>query len=124
MGKFVLKKTANGKVMFNLLAGNSQIICTSQMYASEATAKNGSESVRKNVGSDIEDQTVEGFETKKCPKWELYTDKAGETRFRLKASNGEIIASGEGYKAKSSALNGIESIRKNAPDAEIVKDYE
>ncbi len=49
MGKFVLKKTANGKVMFNLLAGNSQIICTSQMYASEATAKNGIESVRKNA---------------------------------------------------------------------------
>ena len=124
MGKFVLKKAANDKVMFNLLAGNNQVICTSQMYASEATAKNGIESIRKNVGADIEDQTVENFEPKKCPKWELYTDKAGETRFRLKASNGEIIASGEGYKAKASALNGIESIRKNAPDAEVVKDYE
>lgn len=48
-------------------------------------------------------------------KWELYTDKGGEYRFRLKAGNGEVIAlSSEGYKSKASALNGIESIRKNA----------
>jgi uncharacterized protein YegP (UPF0339 family) len=48
-------------------------------------------------------------------------DKAGEFRFRLKARNGEIIAVGEGYKAKASCLNGIDSIRRNAPDAEVVK---
>jgi len=48
-------------------------------------------------------------------KWELYTDKGGEYRFRLKAGNGEVIAlSSEGYASKSGALNGIESIRKNA----------
>ena len=48
-------------------------------------------------------------------KWELYTDKGGEYRFRLKAGNGEVIAlSSEGYTSKSGALNGIESIRKNA----------
>ena len=48
-------------------------------------------------------------------KWELFTDKGGEYRFRLKAGNGEVIAlSSEGYKSKSSAMNGIESIRKNA----------
>ena len=41
--------------------------------------------------------------------------------FNLKAGNGEIIATGEGYKAKNSCLNGIESIRKNAPEAETVK---
>ena len=47
--------------------------------------------------------------------------KAGEFRFRLKARNGEIIAVGEGYKAKASCLNGIDSIRRNAPEAELVK---
>lgn len=47
-------------------------------------------------------------------KFELYTDKAGETRFRLKAGNGEIILSSEGYKKRASALNGIESVKKNA----------
>ena len=52
----------------------------------------------------------------------MYTDKAGETRFRLKAANGEIILASEGYAAKKSCLNGIESVRKNAVDAEIVKE--
>ena len=49
-------------------------------------------------------------------KFEVYTDKAGETRFRLKASNGQVILASEGYKRKASALNGIESVRKNAAD--------
>ena len=48
-------------------------------------------------------------------KFELYQDKAGEYRFRLKASNGEIIGASEGYKAKSGATNGIESVKTNAP---------
>ncbi len=47
-------------------------------------------------------------------KFELYKDKAGEFRFRLKAGNGEIILASEGYKQKASAENGIESVRKNA----------
>ncbi|MEE2879086.1 MAG: YegP family protein [Pseudomonadota bacterium] len=49
-------------------------------------------------------------------KFELYNDKAGEFRFRLKAGNGEIILSSEGYKARASALNGIESVKTNAAD--------
>ena len=49
-------------------------------------------------------------------KFEIYTDKAGETRFRLKASNGQVILASEGYKQKASALNGVESVRKNAAD--------
>lgn len=54
-------------------------------------------------------------------KFELFTDKGGQWRFNLKASNGQIIASSEGYSSKSSALNGIESVRTNAPDAEVVE---
>lgn len=54
-------------------------------------------------------------------KFELYQDKAGEYRFRLKAGNGETIAASEGYKSKASALNGIESVRKNAPGAPTVE---
>ena len=71
---------------------------------------------------DFEYQTVEGFEKVTNPKFEVYTDKAGETRFRLKARNGEIIATGESYKAKASCLNGIDSIKRNA-DSEVVKEY-
>jgi uncharacterized protein YegP (UPF0339 family) len=53
----------------------------------------------------------------------MFIDKAGEFRFRLKARNGEIIAASEGYKAKAGCLNGIESVRKNAVEAEIEKTY-
>ena len=52
-------------------------------------------------------------------KFELYADKSGKFRFRLKASNGQIIAASEAYNSKSSALNGIQSIKTNAPDAPI-----
>jgi len=52
-------------------------------------------------------------------KFELYTDRRGEYRFRLKAGNGEVIAVSEGYKSKRGAMGGIESVRKNAPDAPV-----
>lgn len=54
-------------------------------------------------------------------KFEVYTDAKGEFRFRLKAGNGEVIAVGESYKTKEGCLNGIESVKKNAPDAPIVE---
>ena len=54
-------------------------------------------------------------------KFEVYKDGKDEYRFRLKAANGEIIAVGEGYKTKQGCINGIESIKKNAPEAEIVE---
>lgn len=53
--------------------------------------------------------------------FELYTDRSGEYRFRLKAGNGEVIAISEGYSSKSAALNGIDSVRRNAADAEVVE---
>ena len=92
------------------------------MYTSDASCKNGIESIKKNAPvAAIEDQTVDGFATEKNPKFEVYKDQAGEFRFRLKATNGQIIAVGEGYKALAGCLNGIESIKKNAPDAPVVK---
>jgi hypothetical protein len=119
MGKYVIKKTSNDGFVFNLIASNNQVIGTSQTYKSLASAKAGIESVKKNAGSDIEDQTVKDFEVKKNPKFEVFLDKADEYRFRLKASNGEIILTSQAYKAKTSAKNGIESIQNNA-DSEIV----
>ena len=115
--KFEIKQTKSGGYRFNLIATNGQVIATSETYSSLDSCKNGVESVRKNCASHVEDQTKEGFETLTHPKYEVYKDKAGEFRFRLKAKNGEIIATGEGYKAKASCLNGIESIGKNAPEA-------
>ena len=113
MGKFVVKQTNTG-FKFDLVAGNGEVIATSEVYAAEASCLNGIESVIKcSAAAEVEDQTVETVEAKKHPKFEVYADKAGEFRFRLKARNGEIIATGEGYKARKSCLNGIESVKAN-----------
>jgi len=123
MGKFVITKTKNEEYTFSLKATNGQVIMTAgETFTTLASCKNSIESVKKNAASHVEDQTVENFETLTHPKFELYADKAGEFRFRLKARNGEPIGKSEGYKAKDSALNGIASIGKNAPDADVVEE--
>ena len=123
MGKFVIKQTKSGGFGFNLKATNGQVIATGQTYKSISSCKKGIASIQTNApAAALEDQTAEGYQAEKNPKFEVYTDKAGEYRFRLKAKNGQIIATGEGYTTKKACLNGIESIRKNAPDAAIDKE--
>ena len=117
MGKFTIREK-NGKYSFRLKAGNGEIIATSQMYKSLKTCRAGIDSVRRNApAANVEDQTKEGFQVQKHPKFEVYTDNAGDFRFRLKAKNGQNICASEGYTALKSCLNGIESVRKNAPDS-------
>ena len=120
MGKFLVKTVKTG-VKFDLLATNGQVIGTSEIYKSDASCMNGIESVKKCAEGGIDDLTVEGGEAVKHPKFEVYLDKAGEYRFRLKARNGEIILASEGYKEKRSCMNGIESVKKNAPEAPVEK---
>lgn len=120
MGKFVIKEVKSG-VKFDLKAGNGEVIATSEVYNSMDACKNGVASVQKNAPvAAVENQTVEGYATEKHPKFEIYKDKAGEFRFRLKATNGQIIAVGEGYKALAGCMNGIESVKKNAADSPVV----
>ena len=120
MGKFVIRETASG-VKFDLKAGNGEVIATSEVYNSMDACRNGIASVQKNAPvAAVENQTVEGYAAEKHPKFEVYTDNAGEFRFRLKATNGQVIAVSEGYKALASCLNGVASVQKNAVDAEIV----
>ena len=121
MGKFVIKETASG-YKFDLLAGNGQIIATSEVYNTEAACKRGVESVVKCApGAKLADLT-EGEQSVTNPKFELYQDKAGQYRFRLKARNGQIIAVSEGYTSRPGCENGIESVRKNAADAIVEKE--
>ena len=127
MGKFVIKKTPTGGFNFSLYAANMEkIAVSSQIYTTKASCKKGIESIGKNAvkcveESRIEDQTLKKVESKTCPKFEIYIDKAGLYRYRLIASNGESIAmSEEGYKSKSGCMNGIKSVSLNAPGAEIV----
>ena len=118
-GKFIITTTKNGEFTFNLKAGNGEIILTaSETYTTMGACENGINSVKKNALAAIEDQTRE--ESASNPKYELYQDKAGEFRFRLKAANGQNIGKSEGYKAKASAKKGIASIGKNAPEAPVV----
>lgn len=120
--KFEIRVTKNGGYRFALKAANGQIISTSQVYKTIVTCKKGIASVKVNALAHVEDQTVEEAEivTLKNPKYEVYKDKAGEYRFRLRAKNGQIILSGEGYGTKANCQNGIASIGKNAPEAEVV----
>ena len=121
MGKFIVKETKAG-FRFNLLATNGQVIAVSEVYSSEDACLNGIESVRNSCLGPVEDQTVENFEVQTHPKFEVYQDKAGEFRFRLKAKNGQIVATGESYKQLTGCLNGVDSIKRNAPEAEIVRE--
>ncbi len=104
-GIFELKTTAAGKYLFNLKAANGEIILTSQQYESKASAENGIESVRHNAPID------ERFERK--------TSKAGEPFFVLTAANGQTIGQSEMYTSTSGMENGIESVKKNAPEAKL-----
>ena len=122
MGKFVIKATKTGYT-FSLKAANGQVIAVGgEVYNSLASVKNGIASVAKNAPiANLEDQTISSFKTETNPKFEIYKDKAGEFRFRLKAKNGEIIAASEGYVKKDSCKNGIASVRKNAVDAPVTE---
>ncbi len=120
MGKYVVKEKENG-ASFNLVARNGEVIGSSEFYSTLKSCMNGIESVKNSAPvANVEDQTVVDFEQQKHPKFEVYKDKAGQFRFRLKAKNGEIILVSEGYSAKASCLNGVESVKKNA-DSEVSK---
>ena len=118
-GKFIITKAKNGEYTFNLKASNGEVILTaSETYTSVDACEGGINSVKKNALAQVEDQTR--GETATHPKYELYQDKGGEFRFRLKAANGQNIGKSEGYKAKASAKKGIASIGRNAPDAAVI----
>ena len=120
MGRFVIRQTGTG-YKFDLKASNGETIATSEIYTTQTACEKGAQSVANcAAAAHLADLTAGGEATN--PKFELYEDKAGEYRFRLKARNGEIIAVSEGYKAKASCENGIESVRKNAPEAEVVEE--
>lgn len=123
-GKFEIKKSKDGRYVFNLYASNNVIIATSQVYSSSTSAMNGIKSVIQNtMSAPVEDQTLKNAESFPFPKWELYLDKSDHYRFRLCASNGSCVCHSQGYTSKANCKKGIESIIKFAPGAEIIKAY-
>lgn len=118
-GKFVIRTVPTG-VKFDWKAPNGQTVLTSEVYRTAAACRKGIASVQKSVlTAGLEDLTVPSGRVLSNPKFELYRDKAGAYRFRLKARNGAIIAVSEAYAAKASAISGMESVKKNAPGALI-----
>ena len=123
-GKFEIKKSKDGRFVFNLYASNNVIVATSQVYSSSTSAMNGIKSVIANAATaPIEDQTLKNVTTVPFPKWEIYQDKGDQYRFRLCASNGSCVCHSQGYTAKANCKKGIESIIKFSSDAEITKVY-
>lgn len=106
MGKFEITKRTNGEFQFNLKAANSQVILTSEGYTAKPGCLNGIESVKKNSQDDAR------FETKEA--------KNGKFHFNLKSTNGQIVGSSQMYASKDGCANGIESVKTNAPIAEII----
>ena len=105
-GQFELKKTDSGQFVFNLKAGNGQIILTSQRYQAKASAKAGIESIKKHATDDA--------------YYERKTSTANEPYFVLKAANGQIIGHSEMYASAAAMENGIASVKANAPAAPLV----
>lgn len=105
-GKFELFKDKAGEFRFRLKAGNGEIILASEGYKQRASAENGIESVRKNGPVD--------------ERYERKDTSSGKPMFNLKATNGQVIGTSESYSSESARDNGIESVKKNAPDAALV----
>jgi uncharacterized protein YegP (UPF0339 family) len=105
MGKFVITKRTNGEFQFNLKAGNGQTILASEGYKTKTNCENGIASVRTNSKDDS--------------KFDRKTSTNGKPYFNLKATNGQIIGKSEMYESEALRDNGIESVKKSAPDATI-----
>lgn len=126
-GYFVYSKTPKGNYNFRLKASNKETIAVSEgISATLSTCKSGIESVRKFCNIDkIEDQTLSKCEVLTNPKYEIYKDKQGKFRYRLKANNGNILCiSEEGYASKASCKAGIASVGKWAPNADVMSEDE
>lgn len=119
MGSFIINRTETGFV-FLLKTDDGKTIGNSEVYTTMNSCRNGIESVKKNCNSKIEDQTVDGFEPQKSPKYEIYNDKGGQFRFRLKASNGQNILASMGYETLDECMGYIRCTGEFAPDAPTI----
>lgn len=108
MGSFLITKRANGEFQFVLKAGNGQVILASEGYTTKAACENGIESVKKNSQDDA--------------RFDRLESKNGKPYFNLKATNGQIIGNSEMYESVAARENGIESVKKNASDADVKED--
>lgn len=117
MTRFCIRAVATG-VKFDLLGANGEAVATSEVYRSPAACRKGIASVRLAAPA-AGLWTTESPDVVPHPRFELYRDRAGAYRFRLKARNGAVIAVSQGYTTAAACRAGIESVRQSAPDAVI-----
>jgi uncharacterized protein YegP (UPF0339 family) len=106
-GYYEIKTSANGQPMFNLKAGNDQVILTSQLYSSKEAALKGIASVQKH-GPDP-------------ASFEKLVSSQNEPYFVLKAYNAQVIGTSQMYGSEQARDTGIASVMKNSPTEKIVE---
>lgn len=107
MAKFEIYTDKKQEFRFRLKADNGQNILASEGYNAKSSCTNGIESVRKNSQDDS--------------KFERLESKSGQSYFNLKATNGQVIGTSEMYSSSNAMENGIASVKKNSPTAEVVE---
>ena len=116
MGKFTVRQTATG-FLFELSAANGETVAVSEVYRTRAACEKGIRGISNcAVIAPAAEITQENLPAN--PRFEIFTDKAGEFRFRLRARNGKIIASSQGYGSMQACMGGIESVRQNVQTQE------
>ncbi len=105
MGKFVTKTGKDGQFYFSLKADNGQVILSGEGYTTTAARLKGIESVKKNAKEDA--------------RFERLESTNGKYYFTLKSTNGQVIGQSQMYESPAGRDNGIQSVKNNAPDAEI-----
>ena len=104
-GYFEITTRSDGQFMFNLKAGNHEVILTSEAYTTKAACMNGVESVKSNASDD--------------DRYRRTTTSDGQFRFALEAANGQAIGASEYYETAVARDHGVESVKKTAPGAEV-----
>jgi uncharacterized protein YegP (UPF0339 family) len=112
---YEVKQAHNGDYYFNVVAGNGEIISSSELYSTKSNAQRGARSARSLVAA-LTDPPTTAAPTN--PRFELFHSTDGKTHFRLRAGNGEIVLASQGYSSKASAQNGIASVKENGAYAE------
>lgn len=120
MGRFEITKGRDGRYRFVLIAANGETVAVSEPYDSADSCADGIEKTKKAARAPVDD-LVNGFEHRSGNRYEIYLDRSGEFRFRLRLKNGSILFHGEGYRSKASCRNGIASIGNNAPGAPVIE---
>lgn len=119
-GVYRVKRTNYGD-MFELVDTSGEVLGVSETYSHIDSCMNGIEAVKKHAHASAEDQTINNYQSISNPKYEIYCDKAGQYRFRLKAMNGQVIMVSGGYVNKEDCLLVIKTIQSVAYSNDVEK---